>query len=86
MYSVFYDKRVFKELDRLPKKEVEKIGNRFIALASIPLPLGVEKLAGGTGMYRIRQGDYRILYTVDHPHKKVCIHRVGNRKEVYRRF
>ena len=52
-------------------------------LASDPRPYGCEKLSGAE-KYRIRQGDYRILYEIDDSTKSVIIVKVGNRKEVYR--
>lgn len=84
MFTVLYDKRVFKDMDRIPNKDTKKIADRLAQLAKVPLPVGSEKLMGGAGMYRIRQGNYRILYTVNHPQKQVHVHHVGNRKEVYR--
>ena len=83
-YQVRHDKRVMKDLDGVPKKDVERIKELFKQMEETPVMHGTEKLSGGSGMYRIRQGDYRILYTVDHERKEVRVFKVRDRKEVYR--
>lgn len=57
---------------------------RIAALAEDPRPAGVEKLSGDD-KYRIRQGDYRILYLIEDDMLVITIVRVGNRRDVYRR-
>lgn len=66
------------------KKDRARIVRRIEALAHNPRPTGCEKLAGSGDRYRIRQGRYRILYTVAHPNLVLDIVKVGHRKEVYR--
>lgn len=72
-----------KALDRIPKKVLRQIVARVTALADNPRPRGVEKLSGEE-QYRIRQGDYRIVYSIDDTRRTVDIVKVGHRREVYR--
>lgn len=84
MYKIVYEKRVFKDLDKIPDSDVKKIIDIFKELTLNPIPHGSKKLSGKIGLYRIRQGDYRIIYTIAHSEKEVRIITVGNRKEVCR--
>jgi len=74
-------------------KEVEAIGGKrdrqravfqIRALALKPRPVGCEKLAGIEGRFRIRQGNYRVVYFVDDTARTVEVVKVGHRREVYR--
>ena len=85
MYRLRYEKRVFKDLDRIPDNYVIRIDRSIQALRQNPLPMGTKKLVGERNLYRIRQGDYRIIYTIDHRSKEVKILGVRHRKESYRR-
>lgn len=73
-----------KELRALPKKDGERVALRVQALARNPRPEGCEKLSGQHNLYRVRQGDYRILYTVDDRALLVVVYKIGHRREVYR--
>jgi mRNA interferase RelE/StbE len=74
-----------KEIEALgQKKDRQRIVNRIAALASEPRPAGSEKLAGVEGHYRIRQGQFRIVYAVDDASRTVEVVKVGHRREVYR--
>ena len=85
MYAVFLEKRVFKDLAYFPSKHVRQIKERCENLSKDPLPPGSEKLSGVEGpKYRVRQGPYRVIYTIDHSQKIVRIEHVAQRKEVYR--
>ena len=66
------------------KKDRKRIVNRIGALASEPRPTGCEKLAGPEGRYRIRQGQFRIVYAVDDAIRTVEVVKVGHRRDVYR--
>jgi len=66
------------------KKDREKTVARINALARDPRPMGVEKLAGEQNLYRVRQGNYRIVYSVDDRKKVIVITKIGDRKEVCR--
>ena len=73
-----------KDLRKLPPKEVARIFEAVETLADEPFPFGVEKLKGSEHSYRIRVGDYRVVYEVFADLKLVEIERVKNRKDVYR--
>ncbi len=65
-------------------ENVNRLVARIEALASNPRSPACEKLAGQTHAYRARQGDYRVLYTVDDVERRVVVFRIGHRREVYR--
>ena len=85
-HLLVYEKRICKDLDKIPDNEVRKIVRAFNKLAEKPFPSGAKKLSGKIGLYRIRQGDYRIVYTVNKTAKKICIILVAHRKDVYRKL
>ena len=72
-----------KDLNNLDKKLFVQIKNKIISLASNSRPSGCLKLTAEEG-YRIRSGDYRILYRVDDRNKRIYIYRIKHRKESYR--
>jgi len=76
--------RALKEFKALPKERRELIGAVFDDLCRDPRPPGAKKLNGVDG-WRVRKGDYRILYTIDEARRLVRVYRVGHRKDVYRR-
>jgi len=82
-YSVRVKSSAIKELESLPPKDLARVAMRIEGLATDPRPPGCEKLSGQE-RYRLRQGDYRILYEVDDPRLVVTIVKVGHRREVYR--
>ena len=83
-YSILLTRSAAKELERVPTKDRQRIVAKIAALAENPCPSGAEKLSG-EDKYRIRQGDYRILYEIVDAELIVTVVRVGNRREVYRR-
>jgi mRNA interferase RelE/StbE len=66
------------------KADRRRIVERIRTLASDPRVQGSEKLAGYSNRYRIRQGQYRIVYLIDDRQHEVTIFKIGHRKEVYR--
>jgi len=82
-YSVLIKKSAERELRKVPKADLQRITQRIKELAAIPRPSVSEKLAGQDS-YRIRQGDYRVVYTVDDDHSLIEIIKIGHRREVYR--
>ena len=72
-----------KEIADLPKTDCQRVVAKIQLLATDPRPHGCEKLSAAD-KYRIRQGNYRILYEIDDAAKAVTIVKVGNRKEIYR--
>ena len=82
-YKVYFKKSVEKDLGAIPKKDLKKILQRIARLAQNPRPAGHEKLTGQE-RYRVRQGRYRIVYSIQDEVLAVWIVRVGHRKDVYR--
>jgi mRNA interferase RelE/StbE len=82
-YSVRIKTSAAKELEALPARSRTRIAARIRALADSPRPPGCEKLSE-QDLYRIRQGNYRILYTVRDSESVVVIVKIGHRREVYR--
>ena len=82
-YKIFFKKSVEKDFHVIPKKDPKKILERIEALAEDPRPPGCEKLTGQQ-RYRLRQGRYRILYTVQDDKLTVWVVNVGQRKDIYR--
>ena len=82
-YSVLFRESVQKDLQPIPKRELRRILDRIAALAAEPRPHGCEKLSGRQ-RYRIRQGKYRIIYSIEDNKMAVCVVKVGHRKDVYR--
>ena len=71
------------DLDGLDERFFAQIKNKIISLASDPHPSGCLKLTAEEG-YRIRSGNYRILYRVDDKNKMIYVYRIKHRKESYR--
>ena len=82
-YSVELKVSARKELERLPAKLIERIFPKLEGLASDPRPAGCKKLKGGQREWRIRVGDYRVVYTIDDEKLLVSVMRVRHRSEVY---
>ena len=83
-YKVFFKVSVEKDLSVIPKKDVVRILRKIESLAINPRPSGCEKLTGQE-RYRVRQGMYRIVYSIQDFELTVWIVRGGNRKDVYRK-
>ncbi len=83
MYKIEVIPSAQKDLDDLEKKFFIQIKNRIDSLKSQPRPAGCLKLTAEEG-YRLRSGDYRILYRIDDKNKIIYIYRVKHRKESYR--
>jgi mRNA interferase RelE/StbE len=82
-YKVFFKASVEKDFKAIPKKDINKILQRIADLAVDPRPAGSEKLTGQE-RYRIRQGLYRILYSIQDVQLTVWVVKVGHRKDIYR--
>jgi mRNA interferase RelE/StbE len=83
MYRIELRRRVQKALDKLPKSDFQAVIEAIKSLAEKPRPRGIEKVKS-MGLWRIRQGDYRIIYAIDDKESLVTIVRVGHRREIYR--
>ncbi len=84
MYHIEIKSKALKELESIPRKVQKRILNTIDSLRVNPRPHGSIKLHGTTNRWRIRIGDYRILYTVDDVTEQVFIFRTLHRKDVYR--
>ena len=84
-YKVEWKPSAVKELRKLPKDVIAKILKAVEQLPENPYPLGVRKLVGSEHTYRLREGSYRIIYTVLSSSLIIEIIRVGHRKDVYNR-
>jgi len=82
-YNIDVRKSAAKEMAALPKRDCRPIVEKIRALGANPRPHGSEKLAG-EDKYRIRHGDYRVLYEIDDDNKRITIVKVAHRREAYR--
>lgn len=82
-YSVLIKPSAGKELEAIPKKDRLRVVAKIRALANNPRPMGCEKLSGREE-YRLRQGHYRIVYSISDDDQTVLIFKVAHRREVYR--
>lgn len=82
-YEILFKESVWKDLRKIPKNHLKKILSRIEKLANDPRPAGCEKLTGEE-LYRVRQGSYRIVYSIQDNELTVWVITVGHRKEVYR--
>jgi mRNA interferase RelE/StbE len=82
-YEVKLKSSVKKQLRKIDKKQVERILVKIYLLADNPFPKGVDHLTNQKA-YRIRVGDYRVIYEVHNKQLLVQVVRVGHRKDVYR--
>lgn len=83
-YEVRISETAAKTIAAMHPNVIERIKRKILALADDPAPAGVKKLQG-EGAYRVRVGDYRIVYSIDRGQLIVWIVRVAHRREVYRR-
>ena len=83
VYKIFLKKSVKKDLAAIPKKNLKTILNKIESLKDNPRPVGCEKLSGQE-KYRLRQGSYRIIYSIQDYELTVWVVKVGHRKDVYR--
>ena len=82
-YRLLINPSAAAELEALPVKDRKRIAAKVQRLASNPRPNGTEKLSA-QDRYRLRQGDYRVLYSVDDTTETVMIVKIGPRRDVYR--
>ena len=82
-YKLLIKPSAAKEIEALPMKDRRRIVAKMEALSGNPRPPGSEKLSGEE-KYRVRQGDYRVLYSIQDSSTTVTIVKIGHRREVYR--
>lgn len=82
-YNIFFKRSIEKDFESIHKKDLKRILDRIKKLAEDPRPSGSEKLTGKE-RYRVRQGQYRIVYSIQDDELTVWVVKVGHRKDVYR--
>ncbi len=83
MYRLEISHIAHKQIEALPLRLAQRINEAIAGLANEPRPVGAKKLVGIEG-YRIRVGDYRVLYVVNDESRLIVVYRVKHRREVYR--
>ncbi len=84
LYRIEFKPSAARRLGKLPEQVQKRIAIKVNALANNPRPPGVEKLSGVESLYRIRVGDYRIIYEIQDEVLVVLVVKVGHRGEIYR--
>ena len=84
VYSITIARSVQKELESLNHPMVKKIFTKLESLAQHPRPVGSVKLQGHNDLWRIRVGDYRVIYSIDDHRRSVDINRIRHRKDAYK--
>ena len=82
-YSLEIKQSAQKELDALDDALFSRIDRKILALAGTPRPAGCKKLKGYKDLWRVRVGDWRVLYIIDDASKLVIVTRIAHRREVY---
>lgn len=83
-YNVYIKPSAVKEIESLPKKDRSRVIQKIKGLAVDPRPPGCEKLTG-EDKYRIRQGRYRIIYSIEDKELIVVVVKVGHRRDIYKK-
>ena len=84
MYTLEFERRVRKELKALPSDVVRRVWEAFDRLRDDPFAGTYKKLVGANS-YRVRVGDYRVIYDVNTVERKVTVLKVGHRRDIYHR-
>ena len=82
-YTVEVKPPARKELEALPDNVLSRVVRRLEALADTPRPAGCKKLKGYKDHWRVRVGDWRVVYIIDDAAKVVSVTRIAHRREVY---
>ncbi len=83
-YNVVITRRARGELEAIPSPSFEMIEEKLKTLADNPRPAGCKKLKGTERAWRIRAGDYRVVYEIDDAARVVTVIKIGHRSDVYR--
>ncbi len=84
-YSVRIKGSAAKEIDAIgQRRDRQRVVAKILTLGADPRPPGCEKLAGGSELYRVRVGTYRILYSIEDAVRVIAVVKVAHRKDVYR--
>ena len=82
-YAVELKSSARKELESLPDSVLSRVVHKLESLAQNPRPAGCKKLKGYKDLWRVRVGDWRVVYIIDDPAKVVSVTRIAHRREVY---
>ncbi len=82
-FKVIYSSRASKQLAEIPARDYFSIVSLIDALQTNPLPRGIKKMKGYKDYYRLRKGDYRIVYRVEFNIVTITIIQIGHRKDIY---
>ena len=83
-YTVEFLRTAQRQLGLLPKDAQRQIARKIDTLREDPRPPTARPLQGGEGLYRLRVGDYRVIYSIEGKRLTVLVVRIGHRKDVYR--
>jgi mRNA interferase RelE/StbE len=83
-YQVLIERRALKELSKLSPSITGRISASIDGLRSQPRPHNAKKLAGSRDQWRVRVGDYRVLYEINDHAREVRVYAIGHRREIYR--
>lgn len=83
MYRIIIKKPAKKFIDRLPQNEKRRIVE---AIERLPEGSDIKRLQGHDGLYRLRLGDYRIIYNIDNGELVICVIAAGSRGQIYNQF
>ncbi|MEK6609992.1 MAG: type II toxin-antitoxin system RelE/ParE family toxin [Gemmatimonadota bacterium] len=83
-YRIAFTRRAEREFGSLPERERVRLGRRIDALATTPRPSGMKTLGGAEDLYRLRSGDYRVIYQIEDRVITIAVVRVGHRRDIYR--
>lgn len=84
-YKIEISSTAEKSLKKIPKKDLLKVVQSIQQLAIVPFPEGCRKLKGAEDVYRIRQGNYRIIYEVVNKKLTILVLKIGRRKDIYKK-
>ena len=83
-YQITFAKSARKQLQALDRALALRVIRSIEALAVAPRPAGCVKLEGGVGLWRIRVGDYRVIYEIDDDRRRLDVSAVRHRRDAYR--
>jgi len=84
IYDIEFTREAAKQFKDLPSQEQQRVKSKIDALSSMPRPAGITKLVNEENLYRIRVGDYRIIYTIQDKQLIILVVKIGHRRDVYR--
>jgi len=82
-YKILFKESVYKDIRNIPKAELKRILLKIEQLAEEPRPIGSQKLTGFE-LFRVRQGAFRIVYSISDNELIICVIKIGHREDVYR--